>query len=611
MKQRDARCPNRCANGPIRTMPQPNYPLMDMIKYTKRVEEALANAQQPAENASSSSAAAKCGQCGKAATVYCQQCEVDYCAEHAVAVHAMKMFQSHPRVPIHEKSKVIVVRCEKHEGEKMNLYCTHESCQCVCCTVCSHDDHDGHKLISIKKAADGVRQKLEERRKQAAEESRKLAQAMSLIQSEEDVAGVSHAECMEKLDATVDKFIAELNQTRAKEKEKWKKQMEAMSGTSASLQARMTAAQSSLADVSGSAAAASRQPDLALLMTKPSTAEWDAAMKEARVAQQQLGAGAIKVKQSGVRWDFNGEEWETRSKEMRTMLSNATTHGPAVMQMDVRRAPQFGLFASSDVAMSGSVEFEARSRISVIFSSLSTSPEDIFTQWQLFPRSRQPVLIYRGSRDGFSPEDFYRCCAGKRPFLLLLKVAGNDYVFGAYSAVAIPQGSAGVEDSTLSSFLFSLTNRQGNRPFKLNIQPSARAVARPSGFSRSWLGFGQLCFPSLALFHDLRNLNEPDGAYAAIGNGRATGYEIEKRYRNIGVDAKMLFGAENFGCSEVEVFEMRLSMFRPSHTSPLPWPCRASGTLLQLSSCNLVRLPTPYRLCTHVPGLNLISYAIV
>jgi len=378
-----AKCPNRCSNGAIWKMPQPNYALMDMIQYTKRVEEALANSQQLAENSLSSSS--KCGECGRAATVYCTQCDVDYCEEHADAAHAMKVLQSHQRVSINEKGKVTVARCEKHEGEKLNRYCTRPSCQRVCCGVCALDDHDGHKLISIQKAAEGVREELVTRQKRADEMSRELSEAMTLLYNKEDVARVSLAQCMEQLDAAADTLIDKINETRRKEKESWRKEMEKLSATTASLHEKLSGAQSSLADVSGADAAASKQPDLALLMTNPSTAEWEAVMKQAALVHEELAADVIKVKPNDMRWYLNGDEWGK--------LTSAITNWMSLMDG------------------------------SAILSGLRPSLRVTFTQWDMFPLSQQPTLVYRATRDGFSPNDFYRCSAGKSPFLLLIKIS--------------------------------------------------------------------------------------------------------------------------------------------------------------------------------------------
>lgn len=43
----------------------------------------------------------------------------------------------------------------------------------------------------------------------------------------------------------------------------------------------------------------------------------------------------------------------------------------------------------------------------------------------LLPLQSNAQLIYKMTRDGALPADFYRCCAGKGPTLVLIKVSGS------------------------------------------------------------------------------------------------------------------------------------------------------------------------------------------
>jgi len=257
---------------------------------------------------------------------------------------------------------------------------------------------------------------------------------------------------------------------------------------------------------------------------------------QAASAQEELEAGAIDVNQKEMRWDLDADEWEKLTGQFCTMLSRAMTCGAPIIDG------------------------------SKILSELSPSPRDIFTQWKLLPRNNQPTLIYRATRDGFSSNEFYRCCTGKSPFLLLLKFAHPSYVVGVYSAVSIPEPHGDAKDSTSTSFFFSLTNK-GNRPYRFMLQPGKCAISRPPpemlgyrGMAPGWnlvqgsLNFGSTACPALRLFHRSDMLNAHGGVY--YGSFGPQNSYLPDNLGPIPLSASHLFGAQEFACSEVEVFEM-------------------------------------------------------
>src|SRR5689334_16817588 len=94
-------------------------------------------------------------------------------------------------------------------------------------------------------------------------------------------------------------------------------------------------------------------------------------------------------------------------------------------------------------------------------------------------------MLYKASRDGFRPADFYRCCAEKGATLTLIQAGRTGNVFGAYTAVAWPKQSArgspslNVADPSGMSFMFSLTNEY-DRPFRLSLADRTCAMRASS-----------------------------------------------------------------------------------------------------------------------------------
>ena len=70
-------------------------------------------------------------------------------------------------------------------------------------------------------------------------------------------------------------------------------------------------------------------------------------------------------------------------------------------------------------------------------------------------------LIYRGSRDGFSLDDFQTRCVCKSPTLTIFKAKKSGYIFGEYTEV-------GRTKMDPNAYLFSLTNKD-KKPLKIKI----------------------------------------------------------------------------------------------------------------------------------------------
>ena len=72
-------------------------------------------------------------------------------------------------------------------------------------------------------------------------------------------------------------------------------------------------------------------------------------------------------------------------------------------------------------------------------------------------------LIYRASQDGFSGVDFHRRCDGYPNTLTIVKVKGNDNIFGGFSS--LPWGTSNNYKEDNDAYIFSLINKY-NRPIR-------------------------------------------------------------------------------------------------------------------------------------------------
>lgn len=121
----------------------------------------------------------------------------------------------------------------------------------------------------------------------------------------------------------------------------------------------------------------------------------------------------------------------------------------------------------------------SRDGVSLVDSVLMTLSHHEFLQRNL-PSPRKWILLYRGSRDGFSASSFHIQCDGRGPTITLVK---SEYIFGGYN----PSSWTNNHQKASGSFLFCLTNAWSSTPL---IFPWRRNHG-PCGFRNYGPTFGQ------------------------------------------------------------------------------------------------------------------------
>jgi hypothetical protein len=207
-------------------------------------------------------------------------------------------------------------------------------------------------------------------------------------------------------------------------------------------------------------------------------------------------------------------------------------------------------------------------------------------------------LLYNGSRDGWTADDFFRCCSNKGPTLTLIEVsrvrtrhirahssritlivpsfmccdglqaAGTGFVLGAYTAVSYPSRPAlgadaeNVEDEFGLSFLFSLSNADGC-PFRLSLFDRKCAIRVTSTGGPIFGGLVQdadhrvLQFPNLELMHNGESANSTRGNTTNDHSAKESAYRLDTGYGPLPKEFKLdfhtlagqeYFAAENIAC---------------------------------------------------------------
>jgi hypothetical protein len=163
-------------------------------------------------------------------------------------------------------------------------------------------------------------------------------------------------------------------------------------------------------------------------------------------------------------------------------------------------------------------------------------------------RTKRWVLLWRGSRDGFTAREFHRLCNGHANTLTLI-LDTDENVFGGFTPVKwespIPYGHCKGDDS-LRSFLFTLRNPHGVPPrrFVLREEKKKKAIWCKS---ERCPGFGNGC--DICVYD---NCNANKANYTHIG----TLWDCDSTYMNDTNFRELLTGAERFTVKEIEVFEI-------------------------------------------------------
>jgi hypothetical protein len=152
---------------------------------------------------------------------------------------------------------------------------------------------------------------------------------------------------------------------------------------------------------------------------------------------------------------------------------------------------------------------------------------------------KRAVLLWRGSRDGFSCEEFHKRCDGHGNTLTLIKdKTGN--AFGGFTPLQwdSPYQPDQRSDDDMRSFLFTIKNPHRIRPKRFPIKAQMKQLA---------INCCAGCGPH---FHDIG---------VQDNEGLSHTYAFGSVYTNdTGVDGKTFFtGEERFTMDEIEVFEIQ------------------------------------------------------
>ena len=147
-------------------------------------------------------------------------------------------------------------------------------------------------------------------------------------------------------------------------------------------------------------------------------------------------------------------------------------------------------------------------------------------------------LTYKATKDGFTIDDFHRCCDGKGATITVIESLDN-YLFGGYTSISwnFHQGAkTGALDR--NAFLFTLTNPHGIPATKYNIKANGEHAVVPNAMGPT---FGQydICIYPNSNLNSQSFIEFPSNFIDSTGKGYLT-----------------FTGSTNFTTRDIEIYRL-------------------------------------------------------
>ena len=168
------------------------------------------------------------------------------------------------------------------------------------------------------------------------------------------------------------------------------------------------------------------------------------------------------------------------------------------------------------------------------------------------------VLLYRASRDGFTPEAFHRNCDGKKNTVTIIKSnVANGYVLGGFTSAKWESADQGTYATDANAFIFSLRRNGVSNSEKFMVSDPSKAIHN----FRYWgPSFGENNYKDdlpQTKVGDIITLVVSSSSHKAISDFGSS-YELPKGHKH-GDDKTRSYLAgsyEDWHTTEIEVFEM-------------------------------------------------------
>jgi hypothetical protein len=161
-------------------------------------------------------------------------------------------------------------------------------------------------------------------------------------------------------------------------------------------------------------------------------------------------------------------------------------------------------------------------------------------------KSKEGILLYRATRDGFTTKAFHEKCDGKANTLTLIQT-DNKYVFGGFASAEWTSAGKFISDSKAFIFNSRMGNKIRNKLYKYNVKNPEKALYGGSEYGPT---FGDIDIVIKS------NSNENRDSYNTFFVNNQTESSYEFLHKLPTSDPNYLAGEKYFKTREIEVYQI-------------------------------------------------------
>jgi len=164
---------------------------------------------------------ASAGETVKPASMYCVQCQQNYCEQCSLYHRKMKSSSNHNQVYIGKESesveqifKVTPAMCEQHKSEEIKVFC--RECRVAMCVMCFIKSHKTHDCSDIEEVSDNLRRLVVTDMEKVTNLLKKTKELLPRLEKEKNDVIKHLAGIEDEINIAADKLIAAIQRDRVK-----------------------------------------------------------------------------------------------------------------------------------------------------------------------------------------------------------------------------------------------------------------------------------------------------------------------------------------------------------------------------------------------------------
>jgi len=197
---------------------QKNF-FMEKLLHVRKLSARQESQHIPCDVCGSDEASA--GETVKPASVYCVQCQQNYCEQCSMCHRKIKSSSNHTQVDIGKESvsveqisKISPAMCEQHQSKEIEVFC--QECRVAICVMCFIKSHKTHDCSDIEEVSDTLRGLVANDTEKVTNFLKKTEELCPRLEKEKNGVIKHLAGIEDEINTAADKLIAAIQRDRVK-----------------------------------------------------------------------------------------------------------------------------------------------------------------------------------------------------------------------------------------------------------------------------------------------------------------------------------------------------------------------------------------------------------